>query len=368
MNKAADFEFRWAAPQDESDVRALVGSVAMPGAVSVRFAREPDYFLGASIMGDPCDVLIARHLPDGRLAAMGCRAEHLAFVNGREERVGYIGQIRVADGYRGAWLIQRGARRFEEASATGLLYYGVIASDNPRARDLLTGRRLPGGVHVRRVCGITTYAILLRRMEPRPPRGLDIRPASAAAMPEVVDFLQQRGPSRQFFPSYLLEDFTGGARMRGLAPEDIMVARRAGRFAGVMAAWDQAAYKQDIVEEYGPGLRRLRPIYDAAARFLGFSPLTPPGQPIPLAFAACICIADDDAGVMKSLLAACANHARAHGKAFLMLGLADHDPLLAAARGSLHVTYHSDLYAASWSPGVLEKLDERVPYIEIATL
>jgi hypothetical protein len=25
----------------------------MPGAVSVRFAREPDYFLGATIMGDP---------------------------------------------------------------------------------------------------------------------------------------------------------------------------------------------------------------------------------------------------------------------------------------------------------------------------
>jgi hypothetical protein len=368
MNNDADFSFRWAVPGDEPEIRALVGSVAMPGAVSVRFAREPDYFLGASIMGEPCDVLIARHRPDGRLAAMGCRAEHLAFVNGRESRLGYIGQIRVANGYRGAWLVQRGARHFEEASAPGLLYYGVIASDNRRARDLLTGRRLPGGVHVRRLCGITTYAILLRRTEPRPARGLDIQPASAAALPGVVDFLREHGPARQFFPSYALEDFTGGARMRGLAPEDIMVARRAGRVAGMMAAWDQAAYKQDIVEEYGPALRRLRPMYDAAAGLLGFSPLTPPGQAIPLAFAACTCIADDDAGVMQALLAACANHARDRGKAFLMLGLADHDPLLTAVRRSLHVTYHSDLYAASWSPDIVEQLDERVPYIEIATL
>jgi hypothetical protein len=156
--------------------------------------------------------------------------------------------------------------------------------------------------------------------------------------------------------------------MRGLAPEDIMVARRSGRVVGVMAAWDQAAYKQDIVEAYGPTLRRLRPIYDAAARLLGFSPLTPPGHAIPLAFAACIAVAKDDPDVMQALLAACSRHARERGKAFLMLGLADHDPLLRVARRSLHVTYHSDLYAASWSPGVIEQLDERVPYIEIATL
>jgi len=368
MSKDADFDFRWAAPGDEPGIRALVGSVAMPGAVSVRFAREPDYFLGTSIMGDPCDVLVARHRPDGHLAAMGCRAEHLAFVNGRERWLGYIGQIRVADGYRGAWLVQRGARYFEEASAPGLLYYGVIASDNPRARELLTGRRLPGGVHVRRLSGITTYAILLRRRDSRPARGLDIHGASAESLPEVVEFLQQHGPSRQFFPAYALDDFTGGARMRGLAPEDIMVARRARRVVGVMAAWDQAAYKQDIVEEYGPALRRLRPIYDAAARFLGVSPLTPPGQAVPLAFAACICIADDDANVMQALLAACEGHAREGGKAFLMLGLAAHDPLLRAVRGGLRVTYHSDLYAASWSRQAVEQLDERVPYIEIATL
>ncbi|HET6846875.1 MAG TPA: hypothetical protein VFH29_08560, partial [Anaerolineales bacterium] len=174
MTKDADFDVRWAAQEDESDLRALIGSVAMPGAVSVRFAREPNYFLGASIMGNPCDVLIARHRPDGRLAAMGCRAEHAAFINGRDSSLGYIGQIRVAEGHRGEWLVQRGARYFKDASSPGLVYYGVIASENPRARRLLTGRRLPGGVHVRRLSGITTYAILLRRDNSRLPRGLDI--------------------------------------------------------------------------------------------------------------------------------------------------------------------------------------------------
>jgi hypothetical protein len=61
MSSETTFDLRWATPDDEPDIRALVGSVPMPGAVAVRFAREPDYFLGAAIMGDPCDVLVARH-------------------------------------------------------------------------------------------------------------------------------------------------------------------------------------------------------------------------------------------------------------------------------------------------------------------
>ena len=51
-----------------------------------------------------------------------------------------------------------------------------------------------------------------------------------------------------------------------------------------------------------------------------------------------------------------------------MLGLADHDPLLAVVRRWLHVTYRSDLYAVSSSAELLPRLDGRVPYVEIATL
>src|SRR4030042_2318170 len=89
MKEAGVFALRWATTADEPDIRALVGSVAMPGTESVRFAREPDYFLGTTIMGDPCDVLVARHRRDGRLAAIGCRGERRAFINGQASRLGY---------------------------------------------------------------------------------------------------------------------------------------------------------------------------------------------------------------------------------------------------------------------------------------
>jgi hypothetical protein len=195
-----------------------------------------------------------------------------------------------------------------------------------------------------------------------------MEPGSMGVLPEVVGFLRAQGARRQLFPAYRVEDFTDGRTLRGLAPEDLAVARRDRRIVGVMAAWDQAAYKQDLVAAYGPSLRRLRPLYDAAARALGARPLTPSGSAIPLAFAACTAVADDDPAVLRGLLAACAERARQRGKAYLMVGLADEDPLLPVVRRWLHVTYRSDLFTLAWDGATVPIPDARIPAIEIATL
>jgi hypothetical protein len=368
MSSQPAFEFGWAGPDDEPEIRALIASVSMPGSVSMRFAREPDYFLGASIMGDRCDVITVRNRADGHLAGIACRAEGRAFVNGQETGLGYIGQIRVAPAQRGHWLVSQGAAMFKDASPPGLLYYGVIASENPRARQLLVGKRPPAGLHVRHISGITTCAVLLRPFRPFHAKGIVVHPASAADLDALVAFLRQHGQRRQFFPAYTLADFIGGRKLRGLRPQDILLAWRGQTLAGVMSAWDQSGYKQDIVESYGPTLRRLRPLYDIAARLIGVRPLTPPGQEIQTAFAASVCVADDRTDVMRALLSASAIQAYRRGKAFLMVGLADNDPLLAEAKRFLHIPYHSDLYAVSWSAEKVAQVDARIPYIEIATL
>lgn len=369
MTAGEEFEFSLARAADEPEIRRLVGATPMPGAVTIRFEREPDYFLGCPIMGDPCDVLVARHLPDGELAGIMCRSERWAFVNGRETRIGAIGQIRIDERFQGRWLLQRGWRVLGLLGPPDLLYVGVVARDNPRARGTLVGRRPPGALAATRLAGMTTFALVLYGFQPSAIRGCTIERGSRATIEEIVAFLRAAGSRRQLFPAYRIEDFVGGTATRGLELEDLSVARRAGSIVGVMGMWDQSAYKQDVVHAYGPGLRRLRPAYDLAARVIGAHPLPAPGEPIRSAFAAFVCVADDDPDVFRSLLRATCERARARGFAFVTIGLADHDPLLRAAGRWFRITYRSDLFVLSWSRSdPAAGLDGRVAYVEIATL
>ena len=374
------FDFVEAGPADEPEIRRLVGGTPMPGSVAIRFEREPDYFLGCSIMGDPCDVLIARHLPDGELAGMLCRAERPAFVNGRETRIGYIGQIRAAPRFEGRWLLQRGLPLFRRRSPPGMLYFGVMARENPRARGAFLGPRRAGGFGATRLAGWTTHALVLRAADgPPPPRwrrgsgagaaGLTVGHGSLDTIEEIVDFLRRVGARRQLYPAYRVDDFVGGARTRGLALGDLLVARRAGSIVGVVGMWDQSAFKQDMVASLGPALGRIAPAYDLGARLLGARPLPRPGQMIRAGFAALVAVDADDPGVLQALLREARALAWDRGLTYLTIGLADRDPLLRAMRRSLAITYRSDLFVLSWDAGGLAgRLDARIPYIEIATL
>jgi len=148
------------------------------------------------------------------------------------------------------------------------------------------------------------------------------------------------------------------------------VALRGGKIAGILALWDQSAYKQTVVRAYRDDLRRIRSLYNLAANMMGAQPLTPIGQPIHFAYAALACVEDDDSSLFRSLLQTVYNWAAAQGFAFLMLGLGERDPLLPTARRWLHIPYTSTLYTVCWQEDEAwrQGLDGRVPYVEIGTL
>lgn len=366
MTAPARYTFGIAGPADEPEIRALLASTPMPGALSVRFAREPDYFLGCSVMGDTFEVLIAREAGSGELAGVLCRSEQQAFVNGVETTLGGIGGVRIAARHRGQHLLERGWPAFGRRD---LLHTGVIADDNPRAVRAMVGRA-PGAPTIRRMGGLTTVALLVGRGRRRAdPAGTTIARMDPERLDQLADFLARQGQRHQFAPLRGIAELQDGRRMRGLALHDVLVAVRAGRIVGSLACWDQRAFKQDIVDSYGPALRRARPALNVVARAVGAAPLPGAGEMIDAAFGALPLVADDDPVVFDALLDACLALARSRGLAWLMVGLAEADPLLRVARRRLHVTYRASVYAVAWEArAMLDGLDDRCPYVEIATL
>ncbi len=364
-----DFRFAAATPSDDLEIRKLVGGLAMPGAVAVRFGREPDYFLGTTIQGDPCDVLIARHAIDGALAAVMVRAARQVFINGQPRRVAYIGQIRVAPRFQGRWLMQRAVLELARLRDPTMPYLGVIAADNPVALGTIAGRRPPGSPRLARVARLRSLAFILHDRWQRPRTRLPVERGKPANQEELADFLHVHGHRRQFFPVVEREQLSDGRTYRGLRLEDLGIVRRDGSIAGVLGSWEQSGYKQETVAGYGPRLQRLRPGYDVLARLLGAPRLPRMGEAIRTAYGCLRCVVDDDPEVLRALLAAAKERARWQRQAFLMLAFDERDPQLRELGRSPHVTYRSDIFLGSFGgedPAAV--LDGRPAYIEIGTL
>ncbi len=364
-----------AAPADEAAIRRLLRDNPIPGQMDISYEREPDYFLGCPVMGHTCQTLVARELASGQVVGLATRALRPLFVNGQAEVVGYIGQLRVDRAHQAHGLVAQGFRLLRQLHADGANtgYITTIIEGNAVAEGVLVQKARRLFPVYRPVCRLFTLALIVRRPRWPWPRSqaasLELRPAASVDLQDVVAFLQEQGRHKQFFPVYTADDLTGPAT-RDLRLDDVAVACRRGRIAGVLGLWDQSTYKQSVVRSYRADLRRLKPLYNLGAYLLGAQPLTAIGQPIHFAYASLACVQDDDPAIFQPLLAWVYNRAAERRFAFLMLGLAEGDPLLAVARRRLHIAYTSTLYTVCWREDAAwhDRLDGRPPYVEIATL
>jgi hypothetical protein len=70
----------------------------IPGKIRIRYEREPDYFAGVATMGTT-QVLVAR--AEERVVGVACRSVRSLFLNGDRADIGYLGQLRVDQQFRG---------------------------------------------------------------------------------------------------------------------------------------------------------------------------------------------------------------------------------------------------------------------------
>lgn len=348
-----------ATPEDDEGIRALLRKQTMPGRVRLALCREPDFSIGCAATGSDYRIVVARSVERGEIVGVACRSARHVFLNGREQRLGYLGQLRVDERFRGRWLISRGFSLLQGLDRDDPLpaYLASIVEGNTEATGVLVSKRRRCFPAFREVARYRTLAL----RTPRPRAALsgdaEIVRASLEQLPDLVTFLRAQGPRYQLFPVWT-EDTFRRLDSLGLKLEEIRIARRGRSIAGIAGFWDQTAYKQAVVRGYGGWLRLVAPILPRI------------GRQIRTAYAALLCIADDDPDVFGRLLRELYNCA-AHGKFdYLLVGLDARDPLLRIAGAYPHVSYPSRLYLGTWSHGgsLHEAPDDRLARVDIATL
>lgn len=354
-----------AGPADDATIRALLRETTVPGEVALSFQREPSYFAASARLGHRSETLVAR---DGSaLAGVVSATMQRLFVQGLVSEVAYLSQLRVAPAYQGRALVSRGLRalrqRLEAHDVPGA--FATISLGNEVAERVLCGRP---GQRQGRFEAITTIDTLTYAATPRTrgPRGVRVGPASLPELDEAITFSQRHGPRRQLYPQ--LAPATFAEHAGGLQPEDLLLARREGQLVGLMAVWDQSAWRQTVVRTYGPRLRRVKWLLDVSRQARGARPLPPVGAALHVACASLLCVMDDDASVTRALLAAGVRGAHGRGAHALALAVAREDPLQAVVKRWRHVSYTSRLYALALADAGFARRLKGVRFIDVGSL
>jgi hypothetical protein len=363
------YRFEVATPDVDAELRRILAETPMPGQVAVSFRREPSYFAAAVVDGKFHQVITARDCVADRLIGFGARSIRDMYVNGRVEPIGYLNGLRCLAEHRNRGLVARGYAFFRKLHADGRtrIYLTTIAQGNESALAILTSGR--AGLPAYHFAGnYLTAALPLGQCRALTNGG--IRPAMEEDLPAILSFLNSVGPGRQFFPRYEVEDFFHPhGTFRDLQPADLLLAYRGERLVGMLAGWDQQAFRQTVVQGYETPLRWLRPFYNCWARCRSLPELPAPGQAFSYLTAALPLVADDDPAIFGALLENLLARRR-KDREYLLLGLHEADPLLAVVRSYRARWYTTRLHLVCWEDGeeLRAGLEARPPYLELGSL
>jgi len=98
QHSVTDFAIRDATSADNQQLIALAAACSMVSDLTIRIDRGPDFFALNRLEGEQWRVGVAER--DGMIVGCVAISERLAFVNGRERRTGYVGDLKVHPAHR----------------------------------------------------------------------------------------------------------------------------------------------------------------------------------------------------------------------------------------------------------------------------
>jgi hypothetical protein len=329
--------------------------------------RGPDFFALNRLEGDRWKVGVAER--DGAIVGCVAISERRAFVNGRETRTGYVGDLKVHPAHRDmtiadelSWYAERACSNLPP---TAPVLITVLAGNRAMERRASGPRGVPPFT---RIGTIRTFSlpILWRR---RAEGSIVTARAGWSDLEEMVALWRRVAPLRQLAPVMAVDAMADWIRATpGLDVSSYSVARsQGGELLGFFAAWDQRRFKQLKVVRYSPRLKAARAVFNLLAPVLGGERMPGTGQALNCVTIAHVCVPGDKPEVLRALLVSAHNELRRTGISFINVGLDTRDPLSSATDGFFAQPTDVNACMVTSRSGIRpESLDEAPIHYEIA--
>lgn len=354
--------------EDDAGITDLMEKVPVPGPLGLARGCRPSFFQALRIVGKTPVVVVVEE--QGEIVGVGAATCREVYFNGRVVTLRFLSGLRLLARFRGMPLLARGFACFrrEMPAQPADMTLTSILSRNTRSLRVLTRAR--AGLPLYRPAGESVVHVLPSARREKGHRFCcEITQATDAG--EIAGFITTHGASRNGFPVCRAGDLSGDGDtvFPGLSAEHIWVARRDGEILGIMGCWDVRRYRQILVSGYADWLRRVRPWYNAGARWCGHPQLPEPGGQINLAYGTLVLVPNKDPRVFRSLLEAVRDDACRRGLDYLAVAMDGNDPLKQGWRGLFPRKIRSRIFRVPFGEeaGGIE-VDERPGYFEAAML
>jgi hypothetical protein len=267
---------RLATRTDDATLRGVLRNNGMRTWVEMTMEREPSFFAGADICGKEWAVLAEER---GEVVGMYTAAIRPVYLDGRPERLGYLGGLRVNAPHRHRiGHLRRGYASIgtlAPARGTRDWWFTVIAAENHAARRLLEAG-VPGLPTYHPLGEYVTFALPASRGR----RAGLWRRARAAHVARILEFHASR------VASFDLSSVLDAGLVSAIGVERFLLLEQRGEICGVAALWDQRAFKQIVARSYRRPIGVLVPAYNAFAKLTRRIPLPRAGEALDQTFVA----------------------------------------------------------------------------------
>ena len=185
---------------------------------------------------------------------------------------------------------------------------------------------------------------------------------------KVQAFFDREAPRRNGYPLYDFDKLAkGDAYYTGLKVSDYVLALKGNEIVGMLAAWNQKAYKQTRIMGFKPAIKVLRPLYNLYVSLAGGFKLPPVGGVLNYLTLYNVLIAGDDPAVYQALIDWVMAHQGQRYDA-LATAVTHGDPLETVPRGYKRQKLLSENLWMSYGEDPRPGMDARPLYAELGRL
>jgi hypothetical protein len=352
-------EFALATRADDAAIRWFLTGQPMQGRIGLELRTEPSFFAAVAALGENAEVLVARGA--GEIAGLGVRTRRRVWLHGREQTIGHLSFLRVAEAFRRRReFLRRGFAALGDLQRQDpvAVHLTAILWENRGARRLLEAG-LKGMPLYTPVADVRTFTLGTgdRRM----------RVMEAAREAGRVNGEEQAALQECVAGRMALMD---GAPVIGKLPlgcDDFAVVRMNGRIVAAAAIWDQRGVRQWMVTRYDATLGAVRPWWNLWQQVRGRATLPAPGCALNMAYVSCLAAEAQRPEDFRVLLGLLAAKAQRRGIDYLVLSLARPHPLAAMAESLAEHVTESILYSVRWAGDPTVAISG-IPYVEAGLL